>query len=41
MMTSEDQKENVLKAVSSGVDQYMLKPFENEDLRRKVLALLG
>lgn len=41
MMTSEDQKENVLRAASSGVDQYMLKPFENEDLRKKVLALLG
>ncbi len=41
MMTSEDQKENVLKAVSSGVDQYMLKPFDNEDLRKKVLQLLG
>ncbi len=40
MMTSEDQKENVLKAASSGVDQYMLKPFDNEDLRKKVLALL-
>jgi len=41
MMTSEDQKENVLKAASSGVDQYMLKPFDNDDLKRKVLALLG
>jgi two-component system, chemotaxis family, chemotaxis protein CheY len=40
MMTSEVQKENVLKAASSGVDQYMVKPFENEDLKRKILALL-
>jgi two-component system, chemotaxis family, chemotaxis protein CheY len=41
MMTSEDQKENILKAVSSGVDQYMLKPFNNDDLKRKVFQLLG
>ncbi|GEM_PF-174380 len=41
MMTSEDQKENILKAVSSGVDQYMLKPFNNDDLKKKVFQLLG
>jgi two-component system, chemotaxis family, chemotaxis protein CheY len=41
MMTSEGQKENILKAVSSGVDQYMLKPFDNDDLKRKVFLLLG
>lgn len=41
MMTSEDQKENVLRDASSGVDQYMFKPFDNEDLKKKVLALMG
>jgi two-component system, chemotaxis family, chemotaxis protein CheY len=41
MMTSEGQKENILKAVSSGVDQYMLKPFNNDDLKKKVFLLLG
>jgi two-component system, chemotaxis family, chemotaxis protein CheY len=41
MMTSEGQKENILKVVSSGVDQYMLKPFNNDDLKKKVFLLIG
>jgi len=41
MMTVEDEEKNILKAASSGVDQYMLKPFEREDLREKIFQLLG
>ena len=41
MMTIEDQKDNILKAFSSGVNQYILKPFKIEDLREKVFQVLG
>ncbi len=41
MMTVEDQEKNILKAFSSGVDQYILKPFKIEDLKEKILKVLG
>ncbi len=41
MMTVEDEEQNILKALSSGVDQYILKPFNIEDLKEKVLQVLG
>jgi two-component system chemotaxis response regulator CheY len=40
MVTSESQPESVMRALSAGADEYVMKPFTKEVLRDK-LALLG
>ncbi len=36
MVTAEGQKENVVKAVKAGVSQYIVKPFTNDQLSKKI-----
>ena len=39
MVTTEGDKENILRALSAGADEYLMKPFDLDELREK-LALL-
>lgn len=39
MVTTEGDKENILRALSAGADEYLMKPFDLDGLREK-LALL-
>ncbi|MEN6348770.1 MAG: response regulator [Syntrophomonas sp.] len=41
MVTTESEKASIVKAIQSGVANYMLKPFEEEDLKKKIMACLG
>lgn len=41
MLTSESRKENIVKAIKAGVDNYLLKPFSQEDLMVKMQECLG
>lgn len=41
MVTSKDQPEDVLTAVESGVNEYVLKPVDKEILRAKINKVLG
>ncbi len=41
MVTTESEKASIVKAIQSGVNNYMLKPFTEETLRTKVRACLG
>lgn len=36
MVTTEAEKENVIKALQNGVKNYILKPFKNEELTQKI-----
>lgn len=36
MVTTEAEKENIVKAVQQGVNNYILKPFTNEELTKKI-----
>lgn len=36
MVTTESEKENIIKAVKAGVTSYLTKPFTKEDLIRKI-----
>ncbi len=36
MVTTEAEKENIVKAVQQGVNNYILKPFSTEELTKKV-----
>lgn len=40
MVTTEGEKENILRALSAGADEYLMKPFDRQALSEK-LALLG
>ena len=40
MVTTEGDKARILRALSAGADEYMMKPFDRESLSEK-LALLG
>ena len=40
MITGEAKKEKVIEAFTSGIKNYIIKPFESEDLERKVHKLL-
>jgi len=40
MVTGESKKEKVIEAFTSGIKNYIIKPFEAEDLERKVYKLL-
>ena len=41
MVTGEAKKEKVIEAFTSGIKNYIIKPFEAEDLERKVHKLLN
>jgi len=41
MITTEAAKEDILTALSSGVNNYVVKPFTPETLQEKVFKLLG
>lgn len=41
MITTETEKSNINKAIQAGAANYLLKPFNTEDLVKKVLQCLG
>ncbi len=41
MVTTENQQENVIRAVIAGANEYLMKPFTNEMLEEKVKMVLG
>ncbi len=41
MVTTEGERRNVIKAIQSGADNYLTKPFTPEDLSVKILECLG
>ena len=41
MVTTESEKASIVKAIQSGVANYMLKPFTEEDMKKKIMACLG
>lgn len=41
MVTTENQQENVIRAVMAGANEYLMKPFTNEMLEEKVKMVLG
>jgi two-component system chemotaxis response regulator CheY len=41
MITTEAEKSNINKAIQAGAANYMLKPFNTEDLVKKVLQCIG
>jgi two-component system chemotaxis response regulator CheY len=41
MVTTEGERKNVIKAIQSGADNYLTKPFTPEDLSVKILECLG
>lgn len=41
MVTTEGERKNVIKAIQSGADNYLTKPFTPEDLSIKIMECLG
>ncbi len=41
MVTTENQQENVIKAIMAGANEYLMKPFTPEMLEEKVKMVLG
>ena len=41
MVTTEGERKNVIKAIQTGADNYLTKPFTPEDLSVKILETLG
>ncbi len=41
MVTTEGERRNVIKAIQTGADNYLTKPFTPEDLSIKILECLG
>jgi two-component system chemotaxis response regulator CheY len=41
MVTTESEKENIVKAIKAGAAHYMIKPFTTEELIKKVMECLG
>lgn len=41
MITTESEKDNIIKAVQAGVSNYLLKPFKPEELTKKIMETQG
>ncbi|MEF3168527.1 MAG: response regulator [Deltaproteobacteria bacterium] len=41
MVTTENQQENIIRAVMAGANEYLMKPFNTEMLEEKVRMVLG
>ena len=41
MVTTESEKKNVLKAIQAGANNYLAKPFEREELAKKIAECLA
>ena len=41
MVTTEGEKESIVKAVQAGVSNYLLKPFTTEELTKKIIQCIG
>ena len=41
MVTTESEKENIVKAIKAGAIHYMVKPFTMEELIKKIMECLG
>ncbi|MCX7711999.1 MAG: response regulator [Clostridia bacterium] len=41
MVTTESEKENIIKAIQAGAVHYMTKPFTIEEMTKKILQCLG
>lgn len=41
MVTTEGEKENIVKAIQAGVANYLLKPFTSEELTKKIMQCIG
>jgi two-component system chemotaxis response regulator CheY len=41
MVTTEGEKESIVKAVKAGVTNYLLKPFTSEELTKKIMQCTG
>ncbi len=41
MVTTEAEKANIVKAIQNGADNYLTKPFEQEELVTKIMECLG
>ncbi|WP_378954702.1 response regulator [Pelosinus sp. sgz500959] len=41
MVTTESEKENIIKAIQAGAINYMVKPFSIEELIKKIIECIG
>lgn len=41
MVTTESEKENIIKAIQAGAINYLVKPFTIEELMKKILECIG
>lgn len=41
MVTTESEKENIVRAVQAGVSNYLLKPFTTNELTKKIIQCIG
>jgi len=41
MVTTESEKENIIRAIQAGAINYMVKPFTIEELTKKILECMG
>lgn len=41
MVTTESEKENIIKAIQAGAINYMVKPFTIEELMKKIVECIG
>ena len=41
MVTTESEKENIVRAIKEGAEHYVVKPFTMEELIKKILECLG
>lgn len=40
MVTTESEKENIIKAIQAGVSNYLIKPFSTEELIKKIMQCI-
>ena len=41
MVSTESEKESIIKAVQAGVSNYLLKPFTSEEITKKIIQCIG